>query len=208
MGHAEHVTKIGCVGIKRPLGSDLQAVRTRAVTTASNLAERQAKLSEVNLKVQILGEKAGRSGDPEKSLDAMTKELQSALTDLRAKKAVLKEEGSDKGALEMELRAAPVRNGRREKIIYNFTKRLCTAYTTLMRAQASGYRNRLNAVPGDDQAREELLGGFRARLREDRHSWHPGNDKSDVEHGGRTSPPEGVGPPDNVVVVPPSTSPS
>lgn len=56
---------------------------------------------------------------------------------------------------------------------------MCIGYTSLMRAQASSYRNRLNALLGNAQSRGESLGGSRVYAVEDGRFVHLGVDEND-----------------------------
>lgn len=72
-------------------------------------------------------------------------------------------------------------------MIYDFADRVCTGYTTPMRAHASSHRDQLNAVLGYAQTRGEYIGGFCVHVGDDGHSLHLGDQDSDEERGGRDS---------------------
>lgn len=95
--------------------------------------------------------------------------------------------------------------GHEDRVIRDFAEHVCPGYTTLMHAQASHYRNWLKDVLGDAQAHGEYLGGLLARVGENRHSLHHGDDGSDKERGGPISPPEARDPRRVAVVVALST---
>lgn len=109
---------------------------------------------------------------------------------------------------EIDLKVARADILRGERVFHDFVERVCTGYTTLLRAQVSSYRDRLNTVLGEAQVRGEYLGCFPVRAWEDGHSLHLGDEDRDKERVGRTSPREGDDPLDDGVVVHPSTGPS
>lgn len=74
--------------------------------------------------------------------------------------------------------------------MHNFGEHVCTGCTTIMRAQASIYGDRLNAVLGDAQAHKEYLCDFHVHVEEDGHSLQLEDEDSKEEPGGRTPPPE------------------
>lgn len=94
-------------------------------------------------------EETRRAVDLHKPLDSKTKELKSFKPNLAAKESVFKEQSSLKGTLQMQLYAACAEIGCGERVVLDFVKHLCTGYTTLMRAQALRYHDRLHAVLGD-----------------------------------------------------------
>lgn len=120
----------------------------------------------------------------------------------------MKEQSCDQGTLEIELNAARAPIGGKERVVNDVAELVCTGYNTLMREQASSYRDRLSAVFGDVQAGGEYLGGFLVRFVDDGHSSHLGEGDSNDERGGRTPPPEADDAHVDVVFVPPSTGPS
>lgn len=87
---------------------------------------REANLSEPDLKDQLLAEEAWRTGEQQKRLDAKTKELELVMKDLKAKELVVKERDHDKPTLEIELKAASgaIRQG--ETVIHDSAERICT----------------------------------------------------------------------------------
>lgn len=103
-------------------------------------------MSDLNLQVQFLAEKAERAGDLPKRLDGKSKELESAWRGLEANQVGLKEQRRDNGMSEMVLKVARSATGRNETEIHDLAKRVCSGSSTLMRVQASSYRDRLNAV--------------------------------------------------------------
>lgn len=86
--------------------------------------------------------------------------------------------------LRLELDSARAAISRKEGVNREFTKKMYTDYTSLMRALASNYCDRLNAVLFDTQIRGEYLGGYEVCVAEDGNSRHPGNVNSDNERGG------------------------
>lgn len=76
-------------------------------------------------------------------------------------------------------------------MIYNFLEGVCTSYTTLMCAHASGHCEQLNAVLVYAQTCEEYLCGFCVHVGEDGHLLHLGDQDSYEEREGQTSLLEG-----------------
>lgn len=81
--------------------------------------------------------------------------------------------------MELELSVAQVVIGRREGDMRGFAQRICTGYKTLVRGQASSYRDRLRAVLCDEQCRAEYLSGYHVRVGDDDHSIHADEAVSD-----------------------------
>lgn len=57
------VTQEGCIKLTQELASDLQALRRGPEATTENLEGREAKLTGLDLNVQLLTENAGSNGD-------------------------------------------------------------------------------------------------------------------------------------------------
>lgn len=68
----------------------------------------------------------------------------------------------------------------------DFVECVCTWYSSLRRTQSSSYRNQVNVILPDAQARRECLSGFRVSLREGGQALHVGDADSDQEGGGST----------------------
>lgn len=202
VGRAVPAGKKGCVGLIRDLVSDLQANTRGAETNTAKLAEREAKVSEPDLNIQLLAEETGRAGDLQKRLDIKTKKLEIAKKDLEAEESVLKKQSRKNGTLEIEGRAARAAISRKERLINDFDERACTVHTTLVRAQASGYLDRLNSVLDDAQARGEHLCRFHVRVGEDVHLLHVGDVNSNEKRGGQTPPLKCDNTRDDVIVMP------
>lgn len=160
------VSKKRYVNPPRDLAGDIQATRRCTEATTARLAEREEKLRELDSKVQLFAEKARRAGEVQKRLDIKTKEQELVKRDLEAKELVVEERCSNKITLKMELKTARAVIGRRKMVIHDFTKRVCTGYTTLLHAQTFRYCDCLNDLLGDAQARGESLGGFHIRVGE------------------------------------------
>lgn len=60
------VFKNSFVGLTRSLAADLHSVRRKALATTAKLVEREATLSELDLKDQLLAKTAGHAGDVQK----------------------------------------------------------------------------------------------------------------------------------------------
>lgn len=128
------------------------------------MAKRKAKLTEVNLKFELIDKEAGRAGDLQKELEAKIPELKSAKTVSSCKTPALKKKTRDNGSLAVELGRAPFATCREAEVIYDFSEFVCTGYTLLIRTQASSYRSCLIAVICHAQARRKCPGGFRLRV--------------------------------------------
>lgn len=74
---------------------------------------------------------------------------------------------------------------------YDFAKRMCTGFISLIRAKALRFRDWLNAVLGESETRGKYLGGVIVRVGKDEHSMSFGNEGSDEELNARTSSREG-----------------
>lgn len=118
-------------------------------------------MSVLDLKVKLLAEKAERTGEVQKRLDAETKESDSIRRYLEAKKSVPKEQSHDKITLKSDLKAARVWIGREERVFQDFAEHVCTGYTTLIRAQAFSDCDGLSTMLDDAQERGKYIGGFR-----------------------------------------------
>lgn len=92
--HAELITD---------LASDQQAVTRRAKYTREKLSKREAMLSQLDVKFQLLAEKVRCDGNPQKLLHAKLEELESAKRDLQSKECALKERSHDNSSLEVDL---------------------------------------------------------------------------------------------------------
>lgn len=66
MGRAVPVSKNGCVDILHSLASKFQVVLRGSESTKLKLADREATIGALELKVQFLADKAGRVGDFQK----------------------------------------------------------------------------------------------------------------------------------------------
>lgn len=144
-GRAWSVSKKGYAGLIRDLASDVRAVRRRAEAIATNLAKREAKLSELDLMVQLLADVAGRVGNLQKRLNAKKKELELVKKYLEATESVMKEQSPDKGSPESELKVVLTAIFGGERVIHDFIECVCSGGTTLMCAPSPSYHVQLNA---------------------------------------------------------------
>lgn len=62
--------------------------------------------------------------------------------------------------------------GRGERLMLDFTERVCTKYKALVRLQTSNYCDPLNTLLGDQQWRKEYFGRCRICIRENGHTLH------------------------------------
>lgn len=129
MSHMVPITKKGYEEPIQYTASDLQAVYQRADATTEKTAAWDVKLRELDIKVQLLAEKAEHSGDLQKRLDIKRGEIDSAGTTLESNKPLLKEKDCINGRRETDLRAAPAVIGGGETVIHNFAEYITTGYT-------------------------------------------------------------------------------
>lgn len=95
---------------------------------------------------------------------------------------------------------------RGERVIRDFADRVCKRCSSLVSAQSTTHRDRLNAVLTDGQPKDAYLGGFHVKVLENGHALHIVNADSKEERGGRTPPLGADG--DDSEVVPPAAEPS
>lgn len=96
--------------------------------------EREATLSELDLRAQLLAEKAGRAGHVQNRLHAKTKKLAFVNKDREVKESVLNEKSHYKGTLKKKLKAAQAAIDRGERVIHDSAEFVCNGYTILTRA--------------------------------------------------------------------------
>lgn len=75
---------------------------------------------------------------------------------------------------------------KRERVTPDFTKRICTAYRSLVPDQASSYYDRLNTLLVDAQLRKEYLSGYRIRVNEIGHFLRANEVKRNEKRGAPT----------------------
>lgn len=183
VGRCVHATEKGYVELVWDLSRDLQGLYREAEATTEKLAEQEAKRSELDQKVQLLVEEAGRARDLQKRLDDKIGELVSAKKEFTSNGSDLEEKRRNNGHLKVELGVVQAAFDRDGRVIHDFARRVCTGYTSLMRAQDSSCLDRLKTVFSDRQALGEYLSGFCVRVGEDSHSLHVWDEDSIEESG-------------------------
>lgn len=94
------------MGLTRNFAGDLQVARRGTEDTTANLTEREAKLSELDFKFQLLAEETGCAGGLQKRWHAKKKKLELVKKDSEAKELVVKERSHDKAIVKSELKGA------------------------------------------------------------------------------------------------------
>lgn len=145
-------------------------------------------MEELKLKVGLLADEPGKSGDIKRLQNSPEKKLDSTKWELEAKEVNLNEKAGDCGRLELVLRSAQAAISRCERLMRDLAQHVYTGYTSVICAQASRYWDRVSVVLGDAQSRGEYLGIYRIRMGEDSHDLHVGEADSDEEQWGSTSP--------------------
>lgn len=160
-------------------------------------------MEELDLKTRLLANDAGRVGEMQRRLKSKVGELVSTKQALEAKKPALKEKIYEYGRLKLELRAARSAIGRKERVMHDLAGLICKGYTSLMRAQALSYRNRLTTLLGDAHLYGEYLGSYRFHVGEDGYSLHLDEADSNEERRRSTPQPQSDG---DVLEIPPPSS--
>lgn len=202
MGCVVPVTKKRSAELLTDLDIYLHAVRTQADGTTQKVTDRETKMSELDQKVQLLAEEAGRAGDLQTLLDSMAEEFESARRALETTKSALKEKSRENGQLEKELGAVGSVISPEKRVIHGLAECVCSSYTSSMRLQASSYHDRFNSVLGDVYVRRKKLGSSRVHVDEDGHSLYLWYENSDEKRGGRPPSPKSYDCSDGVLFLP------
>lgn len=72
-------------------------------------------------------------------MDAKVGKLKCAKSELGAGEPALEERSRDNGPLEVDRGRLRAAIGRGERVIHNFAKRVCSVYTSVVRARASSF---------------------------------------------------------------------
>lgn len=129
----------------------------------------------------------------QRRLNAQEKQLHSTKRVLEGKKADIMKKAHKCRHRELELKATHAAMSTSESVMRDFSSRLCTGYSSLLRTQESRYRDRPNAVLVDAQAHSEYLGGYRTRMGAGGRGLHVGEADGDEERGGSARPPQKYG---------------
>lgn len=105
---------------------------------------------------------------------------------METKESDIKEKAHDSCRLEMELKSAQAAISRAQKAMQDLAERGSTRYSSLLRTQASGYRDLLNALLADSQALGEYSGGYLVRPGKGGQALYVGEADSGVKRGGST----------------------
>lgn len=145
------------------------------------------------MNVYLLTDGAWKVGELKKRLDAAVGELAFEKQSQKAREVALKKMLLDYNRLELELRGVGAAISRRERVIRDFDERVCTGYTSLVRAQASSYRDCLKVLLSDTRSRVDYLRGHQVPVGEDYHSFRLGERNNSKERNGHTLLSEGIG---------------
>lgn len=152
-----------------------------------------AKVEKLESKVQLLKDTTEKIGEMPKWLDAAMGELGSMNQALEAKGVATKANVHEYSRLELELELVRAVIAGEERSIQDIEEPVHTEYTSLVRAQASSYRDHLHAVLSNAQSGGEYLGGYLVPVGEDHHCLQLHVVKSNGERGGDTFLPEANG---------------
>lgn len=122
VSRAVPVIKKGYMHLIRDFTMDLQAVYRGAEATTAKVAEREPRLSELDMNAQLLTEKASRTADLQKRSGAKSKELELVNKELEEKNSVLKEQSHDKSTMEIELKVARAAADRKKRVYPRFCR--------------------------------------------------------------------------------------
>lgn len=143
-------------------------------------------------------------GEIQLPLDAQIKNLNLTKREMEVKEDYMKETDHDCERLQLELNSVWTAISRRERVMRDFTERVCMRYTSVARAQATRYRHCVKDVLGDAQSLGEYWGGYLICLVEYGHALNVDGDDSYQECKGSTPLPCEVD--DIVEVSPPARS--
>lgn len=122
----------------RSLAGEKQSRRSKCEATARELDTKYARVEELEFKVALLVDNAGKVGKMQLRLDAKEKDLASTRQTFEAKTADVNKNAHDCGRLELEMKsaAAPISMG--GKTMRDYFEQGCMAHSPLLHTLASG----------------------------------------------------------------------